>query len=71
MTEQEQAAHTEDLPLEGDESGSVVGGSVSPAVRAEREIAKLEKEGFVQDTCTREGTRMVNPHTGKHITVKF
>jgi hypothetical protein len=73
MAEQERTAHTEDLPLEGTEAESIVGGHMSPTQisRADQEIARLEKEGYVQDACTVEGTLMVNPHTHKSVTVRL
>lgn len=73
MTGQEPNAHSDDLPLEGSESEAVVGGQVSRAAiaRADREIARLEKEGYIQDACTVDGTLMYNPHTRLKKMVRF
>ena len=73
MSEQEREAHTEDLALDAEESESVIGGQTTPreVARGEHEIARLEKEGFVQESCTVEGTMMFNPHTKTHRLVKL
>jgi len=73
MTDQEDNAHTDDLPLESAESEAIVGGHTSPAAvrKAEQEIMKLEKQGYVQEACEVDGTLMVNPHTHKRITVRY
>jgi hypothetical protein len=73
MSEQQPTAHTEDLPLDAAESESIVGGHSSPtqAELGEREIAKLEKEGFIEAACTVDGMVMFNPHTKRRVTVRL
>jgi hypothetical protein len=34
-----------------------------------RQIRRLEAQGYVASACTRNGTLMANPNTGKRVTV--
>jgi hypothetical protein len=40
-------------------------------VAATRQMHRLEAKGYVAMSCTREGTLMVDPTTGRHVTVKL
>ena len=77
MSDDENVAHTEDLPLEDSESESVVGGRAAVSSEDQRvytmeeETFRLESQGYVEQACTVEGTLFVNPKTNHRVTLKF
>jgi hypothetical protein len=70
MSTNENSPVAEDLQLEGSDAEAVVGGRASRKA-VEKEMARLEAEGYLPDACTSEGTLMVNPHNGKKKMVKL
>jgi hypothetical protein len=38
-------------------------------VAVTRQMHRLEAKGYVAASCTREGTLMIDPRTGQHVTV--
>jgi hypothetical protein len=76
MSDDQNAAHTEDIPLEGSESESVVGGAAMSSegervYTMEEETFRLMSQGYVEEACTKEGTLFVNPKTNHRVTLKF
>jgi hypothetical protein len=78
MTDDEKnIAEAEDLTLEGAEGENVVGGHVQLDAQDVRtydyqtEFARLSSIGFVEESCTTEGSLMVNAKTGQRTTLKF
>jgi hypothetical protein len=77
MSDKENINEAEDLALEGSEGDDVVGGHVlldSTDVREynyETEYARLQSQGFVEESCTTQGALMVNQQTGQKRTLKF
>jgi hypothetical protein len=76
MSEKENITEAEDLALEGQEGDDVVGGHVSLEagdIRSydyETEYARLQSQGFVEESCTTQGALMVNQHGQKRL-LKF
>jgi hypothetical protein len=40
-------------------------------VAAPLQMHRLEAKGYIATACTREGTLMVDPTTGRHVTVRL
>jgi hypothetical protein len=40
-------------------------------VAATLQMHRLEAKGYIATACTREGTLMVDPTTGRHVTVRL
>jgi hypothetical protein len=74
MIEKDNTPAAEDLPLEGSEAESVVGGMSAMdnanTYSIESEMFRLMSAGYVEEGCTTEGTVMVDPKTNHRVTVK-
>ena len=68
QNENEKTTVAEDLNLEGSEADAVVGGRTS---KMESQIHHLERDGWIEGMCTREGIQMFNPKTKQHKLVKY
>jgi hypothetical protein len=78
MIEKDNITEAEDLALEGTEGDAVVGGHVlldsGTELREynyETEYARLQSQGFVEESCTTNGALMVNQQTGQKRLLKF
>jgi hypothetical protein len=75
VTQEQNPTAAEDLEVEEAEASSVAGGRSTPSAfdrtaSIEEQMFRLESAGYVMESCTKEGTRMVNPATNHSVTVR-
>ncbi len=71
---EDQNTTAEDLDVEASEAASVAGGRMSEFDRTqavEEQLFRLQSAGYIEEACTTEGTRMVNPKTRHTVTVRM